>query len=246
MTTPSPSIVLRPADARGRTDLGWLESRHSFSFGGYHDPAHQGHHALKVINDDRVAPGGGFGMHGHRDMEIVSIVLSGALAHRDSLGHEGVVEAGGVQYMSAGSGIRHSEFNASDRDPVHFLQIWIEPATTGDTPRYADLATPPEHADRGLVPLVTGSGRDESLAMRQDAEILQAKPIAGTTLEIDDDFPHGWVQVISGRVRLGDTVLVTGDGAAVEGGRLTMQAEETSSVLVFRLRPSGPRIAAAP
>lgn len=236
MSTSTTRVTLRPADARGRTDLGWLDSRHTFSFGGYFDPTHVGFRALRVINDDRVGPGGGFGMHGHRDMEIVSVVLAGALAHRDSMGHDGVVEAGGVQYMSAGSGIRHSEFNASDREPVHFLQIWIEPSSPGGEPRYADVAPNDRDTSDGLVPLVTGSGRDGSIAMRQDAEILQATLAAGGTATIADDFPFGWVHVVSGRVRIGEATLDPGDGAAIEGGTLELRAEEPSSALVFRLR----------
>lgn len=236
MTPVTPPLVLRPADARGRTDLGWLDSRHTFSFGGYHDPAHLSFRALRVINDDRVAPGGGFGMHGHRDMEIVSVVLSGALAHRDSMGHDGVVEAGGVQYMSAGSGIRHAEFNASASEPVHFLQIWIEPSSPDGAPRYADLDPRARLSTGGLVPIVTGTGRDDSITMRQDGEILLATLGAGEVAAIADDFPFGWVHVISGRLRLGEATLGPGDGAGVEGDRLEILADEPSSALVFRLR----------
>jgi redox-sensitive bicupin YhaK (pirin superfamily) len=232
----TPSITIRPADARGHTDLGWLDSRHTFSFGGYHDAAHMAFHALRVINDDRVAPGGGFGMHGHRDMEIISLVLDGGLAHRDSLGNEGVVRAGGVQYMSAGSGVRHSEFNVSETEPVHFLQIWIEPDAPGGEPRYVD-ADPTSRLDAGaLVPIATASGRDGSITMRADAELLMARTEDGGTLRIDDDFPAGWVHVIDGTHRIDDTILGAGDGASITGGRFELRTELAGRLLVFRLR----------
>lgn len=235
MPDPSP-IVHRPADARGHTDLGWLDSRHTFSFGGYHDPAWMGFHALRVINDDRVAPGGGFEMHGHRDMEIVSLVLDGALAHRDSLGHEGLVRAGGVQYMSAGSGIRHSEFNASPTEPVHFLQIWIEPDAVGGTPRYADDDPTVRLDSETIVPVVTGSGRDGSIAMRADAELLLARVAADDVISIDDEFPAGWAQVIDGSVRIGESTLGPGDGASILGSRFELHVSAGSRLLLFRLR----------
>lgn len=232
----TPSITIRPADARGRTDLGWLDSRHTFSFGGYHDPAHPGFRALRVINDDRVAAGGGFGMHGHRDMEIVSLVLDGGLAHRDSLGNEGVVRPGGVQYMSAGSGVRHSEFNVSQTEPVHFLQIWIEPDAPGGEPRYVDADPSPRLAGNALVPIVTGSGRDGSIAMRADAELLIARPESDAVLRIDDDFPTGWIHVIDGTAEIAGLTLGPGDGAATTGADLEIRAPAGSRLLVFRLR----------
>jgi len=235
MTT-TPSIVTRPADARGRTDLGWLDSRHTFSFGSYHDPEHMGFRALQVINDDRVAPGGGFGMHGHRDMEIVSLVLAGGLAHRDSLGHEGLVRPGGVQYMSAGVGIRHSEFNASETDPVHFLQIWIEPDAPGGEPRYEDVDPTARLEAGGLVPIVTGSGRDGSIAMRADAELLLARTDAEEVLRIADDFPAGWIHVIDGGVTVGGAMLGPGDGASMTGTEFEIHGTAGSRLLVFRLR----------
>ncbi len=234
-TTPN-TITPRRADDRGHTDLGWLDSRHTFSFGGYHDPAHPGFHALRVINDDRVAAGGGFGMHGHRDMEIVSLVLDGGLAHRDSLGNEGVVHAGGVQYMSAGSGVRHSEFNASATAPVHFLQIWIDPDAPGGDPRYVD-ADPSTRLEPGvLVPIVTASGRNGSIAMRADAELLMARSEADGVLRIDDDYSAGWLHVIDGEHRIEDTPLASGDGAAVVGGRFEIRTKVAGRLLVFRLR----------
>ena len=159
----------RAANARGSVDFGWLQSQHTFSFGSYQDPAHMGVSVLRVINEDRVAPGAGFDTHGHRDMEIISYVRSGAIRHEDSMGHQFVLPAGEVQVMSAGSGVTHSEFNASNTEPLHFLQIWIEPNRLGTAPRYEQRQITQNGA---LTPLVTGDGRDGSLTMQQDAACI--------------------------------------------------------------------------
>src|SRR5262249_41011427 len=167
-------IRVRPARRRGQTVLGWLDSRHTFSFADYYDPEHMGFRSLRVLNDDRVSAGGGFGTHPHRDMEIVTYVLDGALAHRDSLGTGSVIKAGDVQRMTAGTGIRHSEFNASTDAPVHFLQIWLLPERRGLAPGY-EQRTVPEAEKRGRLRLVASrDGRDDSLTIHQDADVYAA------------------------------------------------------------------------
>src|SRR5262245_22275424 len=164
-------ITLRPAGERGRTEIGWLDSRHTFSFGDYHDDRHMGFRALRVINDDRVRPGRGFGTHSHRDMEIVSVVLEGALEHRDSLGTGSVIRPGDVQKITAGTGVSHSEFNPSPDAPVRFLQIWIIPERRGLAPEYQQQVFPEmERRDR-LRAIATGDGRDGSIVLYQDADI---------------------------------------------------------------------------
>ena len=164
-------LTLSPAAQRGRTNIGWLDSRHTFSFGEWYDPGQMGFRALRVINDDRVAPGGGFPTHGHADMEIVSYVLEGALAHKDSIGTGSVIRPGDVQRMSAGTGVRHSEFNESGAEPVHFLQIWIIPDRRGHKPGY-EQKTFPEAERRGKLRLVASSdGRDGSVSLHQDVAL---------------------------------------------------------------------------
>jgi quercetin 2,3-dioxygenase len=204
----------RKADARGRADFGWLDSRHTFSFGQYHDPNFMGFGPLRVINDDRVAPGGGFGTHGHRDMEIVSYVLSGSLAHKDSLGTGSMIVPGDVQRMSAGTGIQHSEFNGSQTEPVHFLQIWLLPARAGIAPSYEQKS----FADRdGSLRLVASpDGRDGSVTIHTDADLY------ATILKADEAVNHafaagrlGWVQVARGSVQVNGTLLEEGDGLAI-------------------------------
>jgi redox-sensitive bicupin YhaK (pirin superfamily) len=228
-------ITVRPADQRGRTRLDWLDSRHTFSFGDYHDPAHMGFGPLRVINDDVVAAGRGFGTHPHRDMEILTWVLDGALQHRDSLGTGSVIRPGDVQIMSAGTGIEHSEFNPSPVEPVRLLQIWILPERRGLRPRY----------DQKVVPLGASVLRQiaarepEAGAVRvfQDASVHAARLGAGQRVE------HAlrpgrvaWVQVARGAVRLDEAALHEGDGAAVTGqDRLAVQADGDAEVLVFDL-----------
>src|SRR3954454_7140028 len=167
-------IQIRRAADRGHFDHGWLDTRHTFSFGDYHDGRHMGFRSLRVINEDRVQPGQGFGTHGHRDMEIISYVLEGGLAHRDSMGNGSVIEPGDVQRMSAGTGVTHSEYNASDRDPVHFLQIWIEPDVRGGKPGYEEKRFEPADKRGKLRLIASPDGRDGSTTIQQDAYLYAA------------------------------------------------------------------------
>lgn len=209
-------ITVRPASDRGAANFGWLDSRHTFSFGNYYDPSHMGFASLRVINEDKVTPGAGFGTHGHRDMEIITYVLDGALEHKDSIGTGSVIRPGDVQRMSAGTGIRHSEFNASDRDSVHFLQIWIMPETEGIDPGYEQISIAPADK-RGQLRLVgSRDGRDRSVTIHQDVSLY------ATTLGEGDSVEHAlapgrvvWVQVARGAVDLNGQPLTAGDGAAV-------------------------------
>jgi hypothetical protein len=230
-------VTLRRAEDRGRTRLQWLDSRHTFSFGDYHDPAHMGFRSLRVINDDRVAAGQGFGTHPHRDMEIITWVLEGALQHRDSLDNGSVIRPGDLQRMSAGTGITHSEFNPSGESPVHFLQVWILPSRPGLKPGYEQRSFPVE-ARRGRFQLVAAEdGRDGAVTVHQDVAVL-----AGV-LEGGDEVTqrlapgrHAWIHVATGAVRLGDETLRAGDGAAVSGEReVVLRGIDAGEVLVFDL-----------
>jgi len=229
-------ISIRRAADRGHFDHGWLNTYHTFSFADYDDPAHMGFRSLRVINDDRVAPGQGFGEHRHRDMEIVSYVLEGALAHRDSMGNAGVIRPGDVQRMSAGTGVQHSEFNGSQTEPVHFLQIWILPEKPGATPGYQQKAFPPE-TRRGKLRLVgSRDGRDGSLTVGQDvaiyASVLEAGEEVRHALAPDR---HAWLQVAEGELELNGNRLREGDGAAVtDEGDLEI-AGKGSEFLLFDL-----------
>jgi hypothetical protein len=213
-------IVKRAADERGMTRMPWLDSRHTFSFGEYHDPAHMGFGPLRVINEDRVVPGGGFATHGHRDMEIVSYVLSGALEHKDSLGTGSIIRPGDVQRMSAGTGIRHSEFNPSRSEPVHFLQIWILPERAGLTPGYEQKAFPAEER-RGRPRLVASpDGSNGAVTIHQDARLYVAELGGGDAIEQPlSAGRRAWVQVARGEIELSGVALGPGDGAAVEDER---------------------------
>lgn len=229
-------ITRRPAEERGRSDFGWLDSRHTFSFGEYHDPRHMGFRTLRVINDDRVLGGAGFGRHPHRDMEIFSYVLDGALSHQDSLGTGSTVRAGGVQKMSAGTGILHSEYNPSD-EPTRFLQVWIEPDRKGLTPSYQD-AKPADVAKRGKLALIgSKNGRDGSITFHQDVAIYAS--VLPTGAQITYALAPGrgaWVQVARGQIELDGTPLDEGDGAAVESqSSLTIRGVTESEILLFDL-----------
>ena len=229
-------LEIRKAKDRGVANFGWLDSRHTFSFGEYHDSKHMGFGPLRVINEDRVSPGQGFGTHGHRDMEIISYVLEGALEHKDSIGTGSVIRPGDVQVMSAGTGIRHSEFNHSKTVPVHFLQIWVIPDREGIAPRYAQK-TFADADKRGRLCLVgSPDGRGGSVVIHQDVEIF------ASLLDAGEEFAHAiapgrrsWVQALRGAIVLNGQELSVGDGAATEGeAKLMMQGREAGSeVLLF-------------
>lgn len=232
-------MKIRKADDRGLTKISWLHSRHTFSFGEYYDPKHMGFHTLRVINDDLVAPGAGFGMHGHRDMEIVTIVVHGELEHRDSLGHGEVLRPGEVQVMTAGSGIRHSEFNPSPEHPARFIQIWIEPRTSGLPPSYAQRRFSPEAYANTLTRVAGASGADNALQMNQDAHIYRASLEANKTIHhLLPPRRAAWIQVIEGLCLINGAAVSTGDGVSFEAGEgeftITGQAERTE-LIVFEL-----------
>jgi redox-sensitive bicupin YhaK (pirin superfamily) len=211
-------LQIRRSAERGHFDHGWLDTRHTFSFGEYHDRRFMGFRDLRVINEDRVRPGQGFGTHGHRDMEILSYVLEGGLAHQDSLGNGSVIVPGDVQYMSAGTGVRHSEFNASKTEPVHFMQIWILPNEEGLPPRYDQKRFDPE-STRGRLRLVaSGDGSEDSIAIRQDIRVYTSRLEGGqaATLTLAPD-RHLWVQVLRGDVDDNGRLLAAGDGLAAAG-----------------------------
>jgi redox-sensitive bicupin YhaK (pirin superfamily) len=230
-------IRVRRAAQRGHFDHGWLDTHHTFSFGDYYDPAHMGFRSLRVINDDRVQPGQGFGMHGHRDMEIVTYVLEGALQHRDSLGNGSIIRAGELQRMTAGTGVRHSEFNPSDRDWVHLYQIWLLPRQKGLEPSY-EQATVGEDEKRGRFRLVASpDAADGSLTINQDARLYLATLRPGET--VSQQIERGraaWLQVLRGNLSVSGKALAAGDGVAVtdENG-VAVEAAEPSEILLFDL-----------
>jgi redox-sensitive bicupin YhaK (pirin superfamily) len=230
-------ISVRKAGDRGPTKTDWLDSRHTFSFGGYRDEQWMGFGPLRVINEDRVAPGAGFPTHGHANMEIVTLVLEGALAHKDSLGTGSTIRPGDVQRMSAGSGILHSEFNASRTEPVHFLQIWIEPARRFGDPDYAQKSFPDAERRNRLRLVLSPDGADGSIAIRQDARLHAGVLDAGAAVSLPlAANRRAWVQVARGSVKLDGTELVAGDGAALaDVASLELRALEASEVLVFDL-----------
>ncbi|BAC89764.1 pirin family protein [Gloeobacter violaceus] len=230
-------ITLRASEKRGRAEHGWLDSRHTFSFADYYDPQHMGFRSLRVINEDRVAPGQGFGTHSHRDMEIITYVLEGALEHKDSLGNGSVMRPGDVQRMSAGTGVAHSEFNHSKGEPVHFLQIWILPSERGVIPGYEQSHFDAASKQGRLVPVVAGDGREGALAVHQDmvlyAGLLGAGERAEHTLAPGR---QAWVQVARGAITLNGKTLTAGDGAAVTDESLVeLVGVEPSEVLLFDL-----------
>lgn len=235
--TGGPVIVKRPAEARGRTELGWLHSRHTFSFGEYYDPENMGFRSLRVINDDVVDPGKGFGTHAHRDAEIFSYVIEGELEHRDSMGNGSIIKAGDLQYMSAGSGVRHSEFNPSSEKPVHFLQIWLLPNVSGGEPRYAERKLGNAAQPDALTLLLSGQPRDNAIEIRQDADVYFGRLSAGKTLSpVFAEGRQGWLHVIKGALRLNGETYGPGDAAAVmKAPRLDLTAEAESQFLLFDL-----------
>jgi redox-sensitive bicupin YhaK (pirin superfamily) len=233
-------LTLRKADDRGKSDLGWLKSYHTFSFGGYSDPNHMGFRALRVLNDDRVAPGKGFGAHGHRDMEILSYVLEGKLAHKDSMGEEHVLGPNEVQAMSAGSGVIHSEFNGSDTEPTHFLQIWLVPETRGIKPSYQQFAYDPAEK-RGTLRLIAGPDTNTNppaAFIHQDARMYAAVLGSGETITYPiPNGRHAWVQNASGQIEVNGMTLKEGDGLAVsdEPSLMLRGAASGGELLLFDL-----------
>ncbi|MDJ0751132.1 MAG: pirin family protein [Woeseiaceae bacterium] len=228
-------LAIRPADDRGLANLGWLNSRHTFSFGHYYDPQFMGFGPLRVINEDRVKPSQGFGTHGHSDMEIISYVLDGALEHKDSLGTGSIIRPGDVQRMTAGTGVRHSEYNASDSDPVHFLQIWIIPEKDGLEPSY-EQKTYSDEEKRGRLRLVgSRDGRDGSVTIHQDVDLFASVLAPGDKVSYElGDHRNGWLQVARGSVRLDDNELSAGDGVALKGARsLALEGVDGAEILLF-------------
>jgi hypothetical protein len=231
-------IQVRLAEQRGRANLGWLDSRHTFSFADYYDPAFMGFGPLRVINEDRVQPGHGFGTHGHRDMEIISYVLEGALEHKDSLGTGSVIRPGSVQRMSAGTGVEHSEFNHSRSDVLHFLQIWIIPERTGLTPSYGENAFPDEEKRGRLRLIASRDGRDGSVIIHRDVDLYSSLLQDAEQLEHRiDPGRKAWLQLAGGSATLNDEQLYPGDGAAIfEEDRIAVRATSDSEILLFDMK----------
>lgn len=237
MKATTTELNIRRASERGHADLGWLDSKHTFSFGDYYDPAHVGFRSLRVINDDRVAPGMGFGTHPHRNMEIFSYVLKGTLEHQDSMGNGRQIKPGQIQLMSAGRGITHSERNPSRHEPLHFLQIWIQPRERGLTPSYTEWHPKQEHAEESKVLVISPDGRDGSATIHQDADIYRLRLKPGETVTHPLRMGRGaWLQVAEGAVTFNGVPLSTGDGANIEGpGNLTVKATQQTEAILFDL-----------
>jgi quercetin 2,3-dioxygenase len=231
-------ITVRHGNERGKTNIGWLDSHHTFSFNRYYDPNHMGFHHLRVINEDTVAPGAGFGTHGHQDMEIVTYVLDGELAHKDSTSSEGAtIRPGEVQRMTAGTGIRHSEFNASQTEPVYFFQIWILPEEDGLKPGYEQKYFSPADRSDTFVLVAARDGRDGALKIHQDVDVSVARVTAGKTLDVAlAPGRHGWVQTASnyGGVTINGVALRPGDAAAVSGeAAVSIAATDGDAEIIF-------------
>lgn len=230
-------LTIRKQEDRGYADHGWLQARHSFSFAEYDDPAHRHFGSLRVINEDRVAPGTGFGMHGHRDMEIITYVLQGSLRHQDSMGNGSLIQSGNVQYMSAGRGVRHSEFNASPTEGLHLLQIWIEPAVSGGEPGYRERPLNPAETRGRLVRVASPDGAEQSIRILQDA-VLYVGHFDGSeaaTLPLAAG-RRAYVHVARGQLTVNGTLLQAGDAAKLEQeAALQLQDGQAAEVLVFDL-----------
>ena len=231
------TIAVRPSGDRGHADLGWLSTYHSFSFADYFDPQQMGFRVLRVINEDLIRGGTGFDTHGHRDMEIITYVTEGAVAHRDSTGGQGVTRAGEVQHMSAGTGIRHSEFNASATEPLKLLQIWILPERQGLLPGYQQRPFTVEAKRNRLCPIATGDGRDGSMVIHQDADVYASCLTAGGTLSQPMAAGRGaWVQVVSGALSVNGAQIAAGDGVALEDvASVDISAKVDAEFLLFDL-----------
>ena len=226
---------IRRSGERGHADHGWLDSYHSFSFADYYDPEHMGFGPLRVINEDRVKAGSGFGTHGHRDMEIISYVLEGALGHKDSMGNGSTIVPGDVQRMSAGTGVRHSEFNGSATEPVHFLQIWIEPSVTGIPPSYEQKHFKPEDKRGRLRLIASPDGADGSVTIHQEALIYAGLFDGRENASYDLKYERGYVHVARGRIAVNGHKLEAGDALKTEQGVIEIESGEQAEVLVFDL-----------
>lgn len=231
-------ITLRPADERGHADHGWLNSRFTFSFADFHDPRHMGFRTLRVINDDQIAGGGGFGAHPHRDMEIITYMVEGQLEHQDNMGHGAVLKRGDVQHMTAGRGVVHSEFNHSPSDPLRLLQIWIFPEKRGLVPGYQDRHFDEQGRVNRLRLIASTDGRDNSLVINQDVDLYDAEFAQGTEVrQTLRPGRHAWLQVISGELSFNGKSLKTGDGAAAsDESELTIVGQSSKAeFLLFDL-----------
>ncbi len=230
-------LTVRRAEDRGHAHHGWLDSHHTFSFADYHDPRHMGFRALRVINEDRVAPGAGFPTHAHRDMEILSYVLEGALEHKDSMGHGSVIRPGDVQRMSAGTGVRHSEYNASKTEPVHFLQIWILPSRVGIEPGYEEKRFTEADKRVKLRLVASPDGSDASVTIHADARVYATILEAGEKVEHAlRPGRHAWLQITQGKIRVDGTELSAGDGASTgDAGSMTLEGLDRAEALLFDL-----------
>jgi len=230
-------IKVRRSNERGHADHGWLNSHHTFSFADYYDPAHMGFRSLRVINDDRVSPAQGFGTHPHRDMEIFSYVLEGALQHKDSMGNGSVLKPGQIQLMSAGTGVTHSEFNPSPGESLHFLQIWIQPRENCLAPSYTEWRPTAEQANAQKVLVISPDGRAGSATIHQDADIYRIRLKPGETVTHELKQGRGaWVHIAEGALSLNGIELATGDGASTEQlGALTFTAIQPTEALLFEL-----------
>lgn len=232
-------IQPRKSSERGRADHGWLKSFHTFSFADYYDPDFMGYRVLRVINEDYIARGEGFPMHPHRDMEIVTYVTEGALEHRDTLGSSSVIRPGEVQYMCAGTGVRHSEFNHSKSDTTHLLQIWIVPDKGGYPPSYAQKDFSKQLGTGELTLVVSNDGRDGSIAIHQRVDLYAGRFKAGhrATVQLRNSTGgHGWIQIVTGSLKIADRTLGAGDGAAVAAEReITLESQAATEFLLFDL-----------
>jgi quercetin 2,3-dioxygenase len=233
-------ITIRPAQARGKANFGWLDSKHTFSFGNYYDPQHMGFSSLRVINEDKVEAGKGFGTHSHRDMEIITYVLEGALEHKDSIGNGSIIRPGDVQRMSAGTGIAHSEFNASHIDRVHFLQIWILPDKTGIKPSYEQKHFSVEEKQGKLRLVASPDGKDNSVIIHQDANLYVAALNKGDRVNYSVNNNRSlWLQIVRGSIEINDRLLGASDGAAITQETETeiaiVATSDNTEILLFDL-----------
>ena len=229
--------LIHDKSLRGRTRIGWLDSHHTFSFGGFSDPARMGHRALRVLNDDVVAPGAGFGRHGHQEMDIVTYVISGALQHGDSMGNQSVIRAGEFQHMYAGTGVLHSEMNASDSEEVHFLQIWIVPEQTGGAPTYFQVAVDLDGQVNTFVPVAGPEAQPDQAMLRSDTRIYMARLTDGTTVHKEFAASRaGFLQIVDGMVEVEENRLSAGDGLQIDANAsLEIVAASDADLMLFDL-----------